>query len=443
MAYHTNRTKIHAGIITIYQINTTTIKTWYYRFKDPTGETNYIRKSTGSIDFGIASHIAITAYEKLKARSFYGAETNTTTFQYLFDKFNEELPEGGVKSAENARKHFLKFFKNNDLYSITDSNIRKYFIFRTSDHSLGDRKYINGIRPKRTVAVSTLEKERKYLKFFIRRGFENNLIKKMPSFRFDLRRLPNVITKPENARRGRLTDEQYNILLNHHRSFKKEWNRALIEPREKHSFIFRHRQHRYDSVVFYFITQLILQTGMRAQEASGLYFGDFKLRNDIYEKNMFFTEIRITAENSKVKRHRDIIASDMERTYERLEQYKTEWMLFYGRAPTDLDLVFPDKRNIQNKRTFHSLIRKKFTKLGIRVVENPDGIDTHNTLYSLRSKYISKQISEGIDVYSISKVCGVQVDTLARYYDINLNWAFRKQLCAQLIRIRNNEKPTT
>jgi len=430
MAYSKNVHRTYNDKITLYQLVDTEKETWYFRFKSLFGDASYIRKSAKTTDLGEAIKIAVNEYEKLKAKKLYGAESDSCRLKDLIDMFIEELPITTQDFATMTFKAYWKpYFGNRDLYTITDGDIKAYFKWRCSTKTLEARPTLPWYPKPNTVAVGTLEKEKKTLKFFFRRGFERNLIRMMPNFRFPYR-FTNVTDDPPSKRRARLGKREQVILRNFHRKFRKQWNQVLkgknidgLDP------IWRHKYHRYNSVVFYMSTITVSVSGIRPTEWKNLKFKDIKKYID--ENGLEFTQIIIRPEVSKVKKGRDVITSDMVRTWDRIQDYKREWKLFFGREPKDEDLMFPNTADISKTRYLHSLMRIQFKKLNMRTITY-NGKQKNITLYSLRSLYITRQLEIGVSIYVLARNAGVNLNTLSKIYDVNVNLAHRKELCRQV-----------
>lgn len=474
-----NPTKIQKYIlgneILLYQNPDNVNPIWYYRFKNPTGSTQYIRKSAKTQSEALASKRAIEHYNDIQARKRAGSDFAEPTWGIIFERFISKVD--GERSRELCNqynnRYWKVFFGNSkkthlkDFFNISDVTLEEYWAWRVKFYSFEThatpRKY-DGTLPRIAGKVkgksshATLRTEAYLLKFFLYEAYRLNMISMMPKviMKWD-KYSSSVYSLPSNNRRGKFDDETYEIVrkwwrktridLSNSRDKKfqttnesKDWKRSKDDRQ-----IYNMKTHRYSVAMIYTLTITISNTGVRPVEITKLVWDDIRKFDD--DDGNVYSYINIRSEVSKTNKRRDAVSRDFEETYKRFQEWKYEWIRYWGREPKDNELVFPHLRADNEKLQFqffkeskvkpHQSMRNLLLKLskesGIDVYkQDVNGIKVPRTLYSFRSRFIEKRLENGMDAYTLARNCGTSIEMIERYYDVNANLRFRKEITKHL-----------
>ena len=455
--------------ILLYQNPENAKPIWYYRFKNPTGKTTYIRKSSKTESEALATRTAINHYNDIQSKFRSGSDFAETTWHLIFDRFVDKID--GERSKELAHdynnRYWSKFFgntnrtKQKDFYRITDDTLELYWAWRVKYYkSEDDENYRFASKVKGKTAHTTLRTEAYLLKFFLVEAYRQNMIAMLPKIvmKWDKYKSSTYVL-PENNRRGRFDDETYSVWRNwwsqtrtdlkksRNTKYKLEGDKFNSEwktSKDKRS-IYNNRFNRYNIAMTYTLTITISNTGIRPVEITKLIWDDVRKFED--DDGNTYSYINIRQEVSKVNKRRDAVARDFEETYIRFQEFRSEWVKFWGREPRPNELVFPHAKADITKLEFqhyklskvkpHQSVRNLFLKLdkqsGISVYkQNVNGIEVPRTLYSFRSWFISQRLKNLMDAYTLARTCGTSIEMIERYYDVNANLQFRKEITKHL-----------
>ena len=473
MSYYQNQPeKIYNDKITIYQTTDTKADgSWYYRFRNMITNKGYIRRSSKTIEKAEAIAIAIKHYDELKMRSSLGITTTTTTIRQLLDCFIDELDEGVRNTTEMLYNSYWKeHFGERDLYYLSDDDVKAYIDWRVRPENIRHTRILKGgihgnpyPIDERRVNKSTIIKDRRMLKWLMKRAFDRRMIANMPNFTFSLDK-PTIKELPTQQRRARLTEEQAKTMKLWLTQFKRKWAITLEEEYlEEHARItpnviknkwkpehpFNHGRHRYNAIMFYMICRLALTTGLRPQEIKLIRWKDI---NPVYDDgNKRYTYISIRAEVSKTNKYRDAVSNDFDRTYKRLENWKIEWEKRFGRIPKEEDYVFSNCMFVNKPHShFWHLIRGHLARIDKWAQERGHAIVSYNTandlnekkyitLYSFRSRHITMMIRHEVSPYLLARNAGTSVEMINSFYNINSNIMHREKFTAFLGNLIKND----
>lgn len=471
----TNPRPILGGEILLYNNPENINPIWYYRFKNPTKQTQYIRKSAKTQSFALATKIAIDHYNDIQSRFRSGSEFHETTWDLIFSKFISKID--GKRSQELANqyneKYWSKFFGSSkksglkDLFDISDSTLESYWAWRvrfydfeTSPFKDSIKKKWDGTKPRKASKVkgksshATLRTEAYLLKFFLYEAYRVNMLSMMPKVILKWDKFKNYTYKlPQNNRRGRFDDESIAVIQNWWRQTRMKLAKTRFKKLEVNEtksnwktekderIIFNKPDNRYSIAMTYMLTVTIANTGIRPVEITQLKWEDINKFED--EDGNSYSFINIREEVAKTKKRRDAVSRDFEETWNRFQEWKIEWEKYWGREPTNNDLVFPhiraNKYELSSKfvKTSkvkpHQSIRNLFLKLSKQTgkeiyKQDVNGVLVPRTLYSFRSYFITKRLENGMDAYTLARTCGTSIEMIERYYDVNANLRFRKEI---------------
>lgn len=457
--------------ILLYQNPENVKPIWYYRFKNPTGKTTYIRKSSKTESEALATRTAINHYNDVQAKFRSGSDFAETSWDSIFNRFVSKID--GERSTELAsdynNRYWKKFFgdikrtKLKDFYRVNDETLEQYWAWRVKYYkNENDETYRFASKVKGRTAHSTLRTEAYLLKFFFYEAYRLNMIAMLPKIvmKWDKYKA-STYQLPENNRRGRFDEESYEVVRKWWRKtrlelrssrdknfqvkkFNKDWKTSKDER-----IIYNHPQNRYNLAMTYTLTISVSNTAIRPVEITKLIWDDIRKFED--EDGNVYSYVNIRKEVSKVNKRRDAVSRDFEETYLRFQEWKLEWIKYWGREPEPNELVFPhskaDSTKLENqfvkqsKVKPHQSVRALFIKLskqsGVSVYkQNVNGIDVPRTLYSFRSWFITRRLENLMDAYTLARACGTSIEMIERYYDVNANLQFRKDITKH---IRNFE----
>lgn len=420
--------KVMSGSITIYHLTHTKKKSLYYRFKDPISG-RYVRRSTGTTDLAIASSKAIDAWNEAQAKKHLGIQKAKTTIRDLFDAFDSELsPSTQNKRALLMRNYLIPFFGNDDLASITESDVISWVKWRAnpSNWTSKARETTEG-----ALKIATIKTEMNYLGRYLARGFERRMILhkvRMPT-PSRVKRILGIGERQANRRRGRLSEGQSNALS----KWQTHYRRAFVSGSGKYfdAFVNVRKESRFAFARFYAIVVLMKSTGVRPVECFKLSWGDVSLWRA--PEGLDYTVINVSREASKVNKQRDCISKDFDRLHKVLMGfYRSEYVRMFGEAPDDDDVLFPSTvdRNgpaTNRSKAFRIALTAISDFVGVDLTVSDDGASI--SAYSLRSLYATEMLREtSIDVHTLARQMGNSPAEIIRTYDVNLNINFRDAL---------------
>ncbi|MEC7454461.1 MAG: site-specific integrase [Bacteroidota bacterium] len=441
---------------------------WYYRFTNPTGSTQYIRKSTKTQSEALASKRAIDHYNELHARARVGSEYAEPTWNIIFNRFITKVD--GERSRELAKdynkRYWEVFFGNTqktkirDFFNVNDETLEQYWAWRVKFYKDegGDKnsnpKLRSASKVKGKTSHNTLRTEAYLLKFFFVEAYRLNMIGMLPKIIMKWDKFSSSTYKlPQNNRRGRFDEESYNIVRgwwietrkklkkSRHSKYQPDVTSNNWAQSKDERSIYNNPFNRYNTALTYTLTISVANTGIRPVEITKLIWDDIRKFED--DDGKTYSYINIRAEVSKVNKQRDAVSRDFKETYNRFMEWREEWIRYWGREPNSNDLVFPNSRADRNKLSNefvkqskvkpHQSIRNLFMKLdrksGISVYkQNVNGIAVPRTLYSFRSWFITKRLENQMDAYTLSRQVGASLEMIERYYDVNANLRFRRDI---------------
>ena len=438
--------------IVLYTLNRSKKHNLYCRFKNPTGETTYIRRSLKTSDESIATKRAIDLYNDMNAKVRLGAGVTETTWDYIYKTFEDELSPRRRELASQFNERWWKpYFSDNrkfdDLYMLNSGDLKAFWNWRINFYANQGVDNRTAAKQEFTTSPTTLRLEAYTLKFFLVNAYNRNLISQLPKVIYDHSNHPLVSKLDDKQRRGRFDDETTEIVRRWWSRTRRMLNSTADKPYEasKHNknwmkekderVVFNHPFNRYSLALTYNITILVANTGIRPVEVVKLKWSDIELFVDP-DDGTEFSVIQIRKGVSKVKKHRDAVARDFKETYNRLMEFKREWTRYFGREPDGEDYVFANARHKEQTRPCkpHQSVRNILKKLD---KQNPeasvyyqvnDGVNVPRTLYSFRSLFITSRLRSGMDAFTLARACGTSIEMIERYYDYNKNIVFRKDI---------------
>ena len=466
------------GDIMIFVLATARSDKWQVRFKNPLkGGASYVRKSLGTRNESLAISKAVELYNEYNSRSLLKLKTEHTTLRDLLDDARYKMDQMDPVSLKTANSfyntYWSKFFGDKDISVITSDDISDYFDWRINSTNESRPTSKSHWRPSATtISASTLKLERNILRQLLRIGVQKNLILRIPDFpkRFD--RLEGVHKLPSNKRRGRFDREtQYNKILspdftsislnlqserskpslqhiispfhpefNPYLSVSKHAGQRAWKKREdtKRWRVFCKKRPRYASATYWFISLLISNCGVRPAEAVRLRHRDIRLVEDANGKK--YTIINVREQVAKTGKQRFAVCSDLHKTYERYLIYRDELTYYFNQLLDDDDFIFPSIKKetfyVQHRTDIDNCIRPHLQRLNLHrgFVETKDygSVAVFFSLYSFRAFFITTRLSEGLDIYTLSKCVGSSIKTIAAAYDYNETWAFREAITSHL-----------
>jgi len=465
LATYSKHKELLDGEITLFVLATAKKPTWQVRFKNPLDNTpRYIRKTTGFQNETLATERALEIYRDYQTRSHLGLRSGKYTISKLYNEFIDQLGKVNRSMVQQYyRAYWAEYFGNSDITKLSTFDLRKYFQHRVKQQ-LANQERTAWVASANSVSFDNLNTESKMLLLLLRKGYENDIIPRLPSRPTDMGQWKGVHTLPRNKRRGRFSQKDYQkligvfggirkglenpkfkpVLQNPDLPFCPETNiwisiakRDGAEGREKRNPKYQTKKQRFPNATFWFASLLLANSGIRVSEAVKLKHKDIKLIKD--NDGHLYTIIHIDEAVSKVRKTREAICADGQETFKRYLIYKQELEFFFNRNIKQDDWLFPQpkgpNRYIGKREKLENLFRPKLKAIGLheKEVETKDTGTTHLvkvycSAYSFRSWYITERLRNLLDPYTISKNCGVSIKTLMVSYDVNETWQFRKQM---------------
>tara|TARA_Y100000310_G_C20688035_1_gene820349 strand:- start:957 stop:2210 length:1254 start_codon:yes stop_codon:yes gene_type:complete len=393
------------------------------------------------------------------------------TIEQLYDEFVGSLGLVNQKMAKQfLNAYWIPYFGSKDISKLNSKDLRDYFKWRVDEyiHRDHDSEIQKAWRASATsISYDNLKAEKNCLRVLLRKGYGANIIPRLPNLPDDMMNWDDVHVLPRNNRRGRFTKEQYTKLMQHFagirrgltnkknlpalsnpkQPFHAEDNRWISQAKRLYKTgkfadpIYGSHKCRYPRAVFWFASLLMSNTGIRVSELVKLRHRDIKLIKD--ETGQLYTVVHVDETVSKLRRTREAISADGAETFKRYLLYKQELQYHFQRDIKDTDWVFPQTHGkhayVGHRHKIENRFRDDLKRLGMHegLVEARNSKQTHMvrvyySAYSFRSWYITQRLANQLDVYTISKNCGVSIKTLMASYDVNETWVFRKQMVQHL-----------
>ena len=437
---------------------------YHVRFNNIQNEkTRYIRRSLKTKDPSLAIERAIKMYRDHHSRAFIGLSSDFVSIEELLALASDDLKDERVSTAQSFYNSYWKiWFEGKDCAKINSSEIKDYFKWRV-DRQLSDGNSAKWKPSDKSVSTSTLKLEKNLLRRLFQSGYKHNLIARVPSFPERFTYKTHTIASDE--RRARFTDETYRVVRDDWSSIR----RALSNPKyfpvknsngqydswskangigsskkldAEKRWIVKERP-RFNRAQYWFICILIANTGIRPSEVVKLKHRDISLVRSKSDGKIY-TRIAISREVSKVRKFRDVIASDFHLTYERYLEYRRELEFKFSRDPSPDDWMFPrsDDYNAPINR-LNNVVRPNLQRIGIhkKKSKSHSSVEVYYSAYSFRSWYITQRLKNGLNIYILSKNCGTSIATIAKTYDYSENWAFRSEMTAHLAKHSSADAP--
>lgn len=432
-------------------------KPYQYRFLNPFGE-GYIRRSTGTDSFKLASKIAIDHYTKCQVQVELGLTDTGITIDTLWERFNGRL--GRKPATKKAWLNIWKrvrpyWIKKGDLGNISDDEIISYV-----DEI--DRTWVKTPnRREQGFSALTIKQDLALLKFLFTRAMNDRLTVRVPHFptmrELERRNYRNIFFQETKHLRVIWNEEQQRAISTWQTNFRKRWKARLKWERSlgenykgeqrtskdwglpDPSLHMGNGGKRFSDIRAYFWITLIKQSLARPQEVKLLQMKDITLlidreyRHEGRIETTVFTIIKIDRHKAKTNKTREVVCFNLGAVWEIFEDWKYEWERHYGRPPLPDDLIFPmtlDSTKVQTAMAglFRNTLRQLDKELGIVVSEGKDfdGYTKGITLYSIRKMAITNVLKKSLlPPHLVCKMAATSEAMLEKHYNVNLNREYR------------------
>jgi integrase len=454
--------------IQLYRLVGSTKGNLYCRFKNPTGNTTYVRRSLKTASESLATKRAIDMYNDAHSKVRLGAGVIDSNWDVIFAEFVPRLSERRQQLARDYNERWWKpFFGNKkrfpDLFTLDDRDIEAFWRWRIEYWDNNPHKKRFASKEEGKTSDTTLRYEAYTLKFILMEAFHKSYIGKMPTVIQNWKTYSQVSSLNVKHRRGRfeIHGEEIEVVRKWWRLTRRRLNatraNGLVLPsaegKWKHSkdlrVIYNMPRNRYSIAVLHGITVLAANSGLRPYELTRIAWKDVQLHTD--EDGDRYSVIQVRPEVSKVKKHRDVICRDRDVSHTRLMEFREEWIKYFGREPKPDELVFANlaykdfsdislsksNRKVKPMKP-HQSVRRWLLSLKDRsgktiYYQNVEGVKVPRTLYSFRALYISASLARGLEPYTLCRNCGTSLEMLERHYDYNKNLQFRSELTAHKV----------
>lgn len=355
------------------------------------------RVSTREDSLSLAKDFAEDWYLTLKGKSRAGQLKTGKTFKEAAEQFEREFeiitqgersPKYVANLKERIRVHLTPFFGNTLLSEITPGKVQEYRIHRTTSRK--DKKTGEPLRPARSTLHQEIIALRHVLKTANRHGW--------------LSHLPDI-SAPYKAS-GKIS----------HRAWfsPEEYKRLYTATRERAANP-RNERWRGACEDFHDYVLIMVNTGLRPDEASRLEFRDVAIVTD-------------------------------EATGERILEIEVRGKRGVGYCKSMPGAVMPYKRLMKRRenrqptdKIFGKVKRELLNTILDELNLKRDRDGQVRTAYSLRHTYICLRLMEGADIYQIAKNCRTSVEMIEKYYASHI----KNRLDAAAINVRKPKKTKT
>ena len=368
-------------------------------------ENKHYRKSLKTKDYDIALSTAKKLTKDLMAYGLSDKKVFSITIKELIEQYvayreNDIDDETGIslkrwQTIKSQLKYFPKLCgENTQLSSLNKDDLYEYSSMRNK---------------VKAAAVQTIRMEKSTLNAMIKYAYRNKLIY------FDYFDFKQIIIKGDMlSRRGTFTDKEYDKLVRYLRTFSslensKERignrnfkNTAVIETKE---------QNQLERLMIRDYILILANSGMRVGEAIQLTYGcvgNYERHNTDSEyedkkKEQLLVEIEVLAKTSKVRKYRKFLSRGGQ-YFERLKERQQH--------TNDEDLVF----SMNGKADIHDMRKRKYWEELMEGIGITNWEERKLSWYSLRHFFITQRVQSGVDVVSISQMCGTSVKHITDTY---------------------------
>ena len=405
MSFYKDKFSLLDGNILLYTTTTQKNQMWQMRLKFPKHlHKGYITKSTGCVEFGAAASFAEEFYWKTYSDLKDGVQVGVDRgFTSQFDNFMQfqrlnmgmTLSIHTIKNFQYFRRYWCEFFGDKDVRYITTQVIDEYMVWRMNYWNGGagkDKKMpANGVK---VPSPGTMRQDRQRLKQFFVHLLNTNIIRFVPTFNTMSQ---EVATRRKVGRRDHFTKQEWNRVSNRLNAYAFGKGSESLGARNS-----------YERKLLYYYIMISANLGTRPGETRKLKWSyvDFKVHPD--DPSVEFVHVKVPP-TSKTGRY------TATGTHNCVKYFKGVRELFksrFEREPTSADFVFTAANGDAYKypeNTFRKLLREW------NEYEDADG--RVRNIYSLRGFYITQLLEKGVDINTVSKMCGTSVKQIQSHYD--------------------------
>ncbi len=351
-------------------------KRWYCRMKVP-NEDRYKTVSLKTIDKEDAINRAYDHDAELRFKVKHEMPVFNRTFAQVakeFSDFQKERSEVGHITFHRWRVMDSHIRTQLNRY-VGTTQITLVGADRWKDYPIWRQKNGKG-RTKEEVSDGTIRDEMSTFRSIMSFAAVKNYIRDSQVFKGKL-----PLSK---ARREEFTPQEYRKL----HTFARKW---VEEGRQE--------RNRWARLVAYNFILIMCNTGMRPSEAKNLRWSDVHIQKDKHGREF----LRLSVHGKG--KFRDLVASSNVATYfERIKEI--------SKATEDNDFVFTTEEGKPAKTLYYWMIESVLIASGLQ--KSSSG--SQRSTYCFRHTYATFRLTEGVDVYFLSKQMGTSVQMIENHY---------------------------
>lgn len=392
------------------------------------------RFSTGVKDLDTAKQIALNRYQSLRTR----LENDIPIERLKWDKLVAHFfkVRKNTKNAQRFNKAYFDeyFSKFRDIRLVTSSDIIDYWEWRIN-YWLDPKNLAKKAKESKNAMyhisrkpnIRTLKQEANALKNIFQFAKNEGLIAKLPNIEPPIGH-KNV--EVEN-KRGWFQESEYRQL--------RQELMIRADPaglfginrlKKNHRKAYQHPQDHLCWLRMRLFVLIIANTGIRPGELLQIRWRDWKkeylpLSKD-NPKLVPFVYLNVLRDVSKVRKPREVFFRNPDAAWRWREQFKELKLKLEPYQINDDDLIFNGYFNRDKPAQMSIMFRRLLDDLGLR--EQPDNPTRIRVLYSLRSFYITYQLTHntGLPIHLLALQCGTSTKMIEKNYSKAITRSFRQ-----------------
>lgn len=367
--------ELKAGLI-IFRRGDVQHQRWYCRLKVP-NEDRYKTVSLKTTDKEDAKNRAFDHDAELRFKVKHEMPVFSRTFAQVAKEFSDfQKQRSEIGHITHHRWRVLDSHIRTQLNRYVGSNqITLIGADRWKDYPIWRQKNGKG-RTKEEVSDGTIRDEMATFRSIMSFAATKHYIRDSQVFKDKL-----PLSK---ARREEFTPQEYRKL----HTFARKW---VEEGRQE--------RNRWARLVAYNFILIMCNTGMRPSEAKNLRWQDVHIQKDKHGREF----LRLSVHGKG--KFRDLVASSNVASYfERIKEI--------SKATEDNDFVFTTEEGKQAKTLYYWMIESVLKESGLQKTSS----GSQRSTYCFRHTYATFRLTEGVDVYFLSKQMGTSVKMIEDHY---------------------------
>lgn len=379
------------------------------------------RFSTGHKDEDMAKQFALNKYQAFRTSAESKIEIGALKWNDMYSKYQKVKYRKTYETYNNYYKEYFGKFR--DMKTVTTHDVADYWEWRINywlDEENLKRKAKESKNAMYHIArkpnIRTLKFEQNALRNIFQFARNEGLLQKVPLIYLPERH-PNIV---HLNKRGWFTPADYTKLTTE-LMIRADPTGALGINRYKKNQRPNHRLPQ-EHLCWYRLRVAVLiasNTGLRPMELNRIRFKDIKREWMEYSKEnktmVPFVYVNLSETQGKLGKAREAFFRNPDRAWKLKEDFLKFRNEIEGREVTEDDLVFGAARKHNKPANLGQMLGRLLEELGIR--EDPQ-TGQIKTLYSLRSFYITQQLTHnlGLPIHLLALQCGTSTKMIETVY---------------------------